>query len=90
MTQGWHVYQASEAQKKNQMADHRQELFSPEFLQGFAPVSLKFFFSSLRCACWKASPKDNKNITPTLAAQSAFPFGPLSSFHKIFGQRIWQ
>jgi len=44
MTQDWHVYQASEAQKKNQMGDHRQELFSPEFLRGFARFFEIFLF----------------------------------------------
>ena len=78
----------SDSRKKNQIAYNHKALVSSRLWRGFPLVPPKFFFSSPRCALRKASRGDRgKNIPPLLAAQSAFHFGPLPSFHKIFDQR---
>jgi len=52
---------------------------------------IEVFFSRPRCALRKVNREAlESNFPPMLAAQSDFPSGPLSGFHKAFDQRIWK
>jgi hypothetical protein len=44
----------------------------------------------LRFAEGKEKEVRKSNIPPMLAAQSAFPSGPLPGFHEILDQLIWR
>jgi hypothetical protein len=52
---------------------------------------LKFSFPAPRGGLRKPSGETwESKLPPMLAAQSAFPSGPLAGFHEIFDQPIWR
>jgi len=73
---------------KNQIA--KSETIQPQRAQSYWNTIKKWIISSRpRCALRKASNGIMKsNIPPRLAAQSAFPSGPLPGLHKIFDPNL--
>jgi hypothetical protein len=72
----------SESRKKNQIAGNHQAMVSSRMWRGVFLVPLIFFLPPL-CLAERKQGDMEKNIPPLLAAQSAFPSGPLPSSHEI-------
>jgi hypothetical protein len=76
--------------EKNNSKSPAQSYSRIEFIFGSSYLP-NFSFPTPCCPLRKASKGVmESNIPPTLAAQSAFPSGPLPGFHKKFDQLIWK
>jgi hypothetical protein len=79
----------SGARKKSHLACNHEAHISPYLWRGVSAISVKLSCHAPAALCgWQAGSLWRADIPPMLAAQTAFPSGPLASFHQKFGQLI--